>query len=127
MLLRSNSPTGVGPKVRSTDVPVLKCFTGAGLQEKQGGWCSKSDSELYGCVNSMLYIFLFLVPSAGALRSDHDHLVPHIKRCAHYLGVNARKDLYHIGIEYQEFKDKRHEHSKNDAFARVDRLVQLIC
>jgi len=63
----------------------------------------------------------------GGIRGDSDHLVPHIKSCAHYLGVNAQHDLYHIGIEYQEFKDKRHEHSKNVAFASIERVIQLIC
>jgi FMN-dependent NADH-azoreductase len=64
---------------------------------------------------------------SGGVRGDHDHLVPHIKSCAHYLGVNASKDLYHIGIEYQEFKDERHTQSKNKAFARIDEVVDALC
>ncbi|OQP64166.1 FMN-dependent NADH-azoreductase [Niastella vici] len=63
----------------------------------------------------------------GGVREEYAHLVPHIKSCAHYLGVNAQKDLYHLGIEYQEFKDKRHEQSKSEAFAGIDRIVRLIC
>jgi len=63
----------------------------------------------------------------GGIREAYDHLVPHIKSCAHYLGVNPKKDLYHIGIEYQEFRDKRHEQSKNEAFAGIDRLIEALC
>lgn len=60
------------------------------------------------------------------IRAQHDHLVPHIKSCAHYLGVNAKKDLYHIGIEYQEFKDERHEQSKKEAFASIDKVIEAL-
>lgn len=63
----------------------------------------------------------------GGVRGDYDHLVPHIKSCAHYLGVNTKEDFYHIGIEYQEFKDKRHELSKNEAFARIPKVIEALC
>jgi FMN-dependent NADH-azoreductase len=63
---------------------------------------------------------------SGGVRKDHDHLVPHIKSCAHYLGVNVKKDFYHIGIEYQEFKDERHNQSKNEAYARIDKIVAAL-
>jgi FMN-dependent NADH-azoreductase len=59
-------------------------------------------------------------------REVFNHLVPHIKSCAHYLGVTNEKDFYHTGIEYQEFKDKRHEKSKNEAFAGIANLVDEI-
>lgn len=59
----------------------------------------------------------------GGAREAFDHLVPHIKSCAHYLGVNIEKDFYHVGIEYQEFKDERHEESKKEAFARIVTLA----
>lgn len=62
----------------------------------------------------------------GGLRESASHLVPHIKACAHYLGVDAQKDFYHIGIEYQEFKDKRHEDSKRNAFNGIPKLVENI-
>ncbi|WP_420387017.1 FMN-dependent NADH-azoreductase [Roseivirga sp.] len=62
----------------------------------------------------------------GGIREDSGHLVPHIKACAHYLGVNSKQDFYHIGIEYQEFKDKRHENSKRKAFDAVPVLVESI-
>jgi FMN-dependent NADH-azoreductase len=62
----------------------------------------------------------------GGAREALDHLVPHIKSCAHYLGVNSEQDFYHVGIEYQEFKDERHERSKKEAFARIGSLVYQI-
>jgi FMN-dependent NADH-azoreductase len=62
----------------------------------------------------------------GGAREALNHLVPHIKSCAHYLGVNNETDFYHVGIEYQEFKDKRHERSKNEAFAGIANLVDEI-
>jgi FMN-dependent NADH-azoreductase len=62
----------------------------------------------------------------GGAREAFNHLVPHIKSCAHYLGVNNDKDFYHVGIEYQEFKDERYERSKNEAFARMANLVDEI-
>ncbi len=60
------------------------------------------------------------------VREGMNHLVPHIKSCAHYLGVTYEKDFYHVGIEYQEFKDDRHEQSKNTAFAKLPTLVYEI-
>jgi FMN-dependent NADH-azoreductase len=62
----------------------------------------------------------------GGTREAFDHLVPHIKSCAHYLGVTNEKDLFHVAIEYQEFKDKRHERSKDEAFDRIPYLVDEI-
>ncbi|HEX6430324.1 MAG TPA: NAD(P)H-dependent oxidoreductase [Niastella sp.] len=62
----------------------------------------------------------------GGAREAFNHLVPHIKSCAHYLGVNNETDFYHVGINYQEFKDKRHERSKNEAFAGIANLVDEI-
>lgn len=61
----------------------------------------------------------------GGAREAFDHLVPHIKSCAHYLGV-SEQDFYHVGIEYQEFKDERHEQSKKEAFACLPGLIDLI-
>jgi FMN-dependent NADH-azoreductase len=62
----------------------------------------------------------------GGVRESFNHLVPHIKSCAHYLGVNDKKDFYHVGIEYQEFKDDRHERSKGEAHACIANLVDKI-
>jgi FMN-dependent NADH-azoreductase len=62
----------------------------------------------------------------GGIREELNHLLPHLKSCAHYLGVTHEKDFYHMGIEYQEFKDDRHEKSKNEAFANLANLVDEI-
>lgn len=62
----------------------------------------------------------------GGLRSASNHLVPHVKSCAHYLGVDINRDFYHIGIEYQEFRDRRHEQSKTEAFAAIEGLVDRV-
>ncbi|WP_211230232.1 FMN-dependent NADH-azoreductase [Algoriphagus marincola] len=62
----------------------------------------------------------------GGIREDSGHLVPHVQACAHYLGVNAKTDFYHVGIEYQEFKDQRHEASKQQAFESIPALVETI-
>jgi len=48
----------------------------------------------------------------GGLRASWDHLEPHVRTCAHYLGV-AGEDLHHVPIEYQEFADERHDASVN--------------
>lgn len=59
---------------------------------------------------------------AGGLREDWDHLEPHVRTCAHYLGV-ARENLYHIAIEYQEFGDERHDASMNAALRAAASLA----
>ena len=46
----------------------------------------------------------------GGLRETWEHLEPHVRTCAHYLGVAAH-DLHHVAIEYQEFGDQRHRDS----------------
>ncbi|OQP40019.1 hypothetical protein A4H97_17535 [Niastella yeongjuensis] len=62
----------------------------------------------------------------GGIRESINHLVPHIKSLTHFLGVTDEKDFYHVGIEYQEFKDERYERSKNEAFANLAKLVDEI-
>jgi len=47
---------------------------------------------------------------AGGLREAWEHLEPHVRTCAHYLGV-ATHDMHHVAIEYQEFGDQRHRDS----------------
>lgn len=63
----------------------------------------------------------------GGIRSGQDHLVPHVKTCAKYLGVNVEDSFYHIGIEYQEFRDARHAESisaaKESVAALADHLI----
>ena len=62
----------------------------------------------------------------GGAREAFNHLVPHIKSCAHYLGVDSKKDFYHVAIEYQEFKDERHERSKIESFGSIPGLIDKI-
>lgn len=60
----------------------------------------------------------------GEIRESMNHLIPHIKTCAHYLGVDSDKDFYHIGIEYQEFGDERHEESQKKAYQRARSIAR---
>lgn len=62
----------------------------------------------------------------GQIRADKDHLVPHIRTCAPYLGVDVKQDFYHVGIEYQEFGDSRHKESKQAAYQAVTSLIKDI-
>lgn len=62
----------------------------------------------------------------GGIREGMNHLVPHIKTCSTYLGVNVDKDFYHIGIEYQEFGDTRHNQSIKDAHEAILPLVEKL-
>lgn len=58
----------------------------------------------------------------GGMRERMNALDPAIEACAHYLGV-ARDRIHRVTVEYQEFKDQRHEESK----ARADRdIVRLV-
>ena len=59
---------------------------------------------------------------AGGLRERWEHLEPHVRTCAHYLGV-AADDLHHVAIEYQEFGDARHESSLAAALEASQALV----
>lgn len=59
----------------------------------------------------------------GGVREHMNHLGPHIKELAKYLGVDQ---FYEIGSEYQEFADNRHslsvEKAKQDIVALVNQL-----
>ncbi len=61
--------------------------------------------------------------SAGGIRQDMDHLVPHLNTVSKYLGVT---DSHHIGIEYQEFDDLRHARSVADAHDAIPALVDRL-
>jgi FMN-dependent NADH-azoreductase len=60
---------------------------------------------------------------AGGVREQMNHLSPHIKELAKYLGVDQ---FYEIGSEYQEFADNRHalsvEKAKQEIVALVNQL-----
>lgn len=60
----------------------------------------------------------------GGLNDGRGHLVPHIRTAAFYLGVEDRFD--HIGIEYQEFGDARHDASRAAAQAAIGPLVDRL-
>ena len=56
----------------------------------------------------------------GGINEHASHLLPHIRTCAKYLGTAV---LEHIGIEYQEFGDARHEASRVEAHSAIPNLV----
>lgn len=57
---------------------------------------------------------------AGELNEGGDNLVPHLRVVSRYLGMS---EFHHVGIEYQEFGDHRHEASKAAALRAVGDLV----
>ncbi len=59
----------------------------------------------------------------GGVNEHAGHLLPHIRTCSKYLGVEV---LEHIGIEYQEFGDTRHEASRTAAFSAIADLVRRL-
>ena len=62
----------------------------------------------------------------GGVREHMNHLVPHIKTCSFYLGINGDDYIHHIGIEYQEFGDDRHRRSIDEAQDGVATLVEKL-
>ena len=56
----------------------------------------------------------------GELNEGGDNLVPHLRFASRYLGVS---EFHHIGIEYQEFGDARHERSTAEANRAVRDLA----
>ena len=58
----------------------------------------------------------------GGIRETWNHLDPHIRTCAHYIGV-AATDIHHVAVEYQEFGDDRHDASVEVAFGEIPHLV----
>ena len=58
----------------------------------------------------------------GGLRERWEHLEPHVRTCARYLGVSAN-DVHHVAIEYQEFGDERHRASLEGAIATAKALA----
>jgi FMN-dependent NADH-azoreductase len=59
----------------------------------------------------------------GGIRADQDQLVPHLTTLSKYLGV---EHVEHVGIEYQEFGDHRHQASKNKAHAAAGLLANRL-
>jgi FMN-dependent NADH-azoreductase len=62
----------------------------------------------------------------GGIREWENHLSPHIQTCSKYLGVDTEQDFYHIGIEYQEFGDDRHQQSIQKAQEAIPALVEKL-
>ncbi|PNW39494.1 UNVERIFIED_CONTAM: FMN-dependent NADH-azoreductase [Euhalothece sp. KZN 001] len=62
----------------------------------------------------------------GGIRERENHLVPHIQTCSKYLGVDTEQDFYHIGIEYQEFGDDRHQQSIQKAQEAIPALLEKL-
>lgn len=56
----------------------------------------------------------------GGVRDHLDHLIPHLRAVNGYLGV---RDLHAVRIEYQEFRDARHDASVRDAQAATTALA----
>ena len=56
----------------------------------------------------------------GGVREHRNHLDPHIRTCAKFLGA---VDDHLIVIEYQEFGDERHRQSVENAHTAVPKLV----
>lgn len=59
----------------------------------------------------------------GGLNEGAGHLVPHIVTASKYLGVET---WHHIGVEYQEFGDERHEKSKREAHEKAYELAKIL-
>jgi FMN-dependent NADH-azoreductase len=61
----------------------------------------------------------------GEVNEGGDMLVPHLRFASRYLEMSA---FHHVGIEYQEFGDHRHEASKAAASRAVaDLVARLVC
>ena len=56
----------------------------------------------------------------GELNEGGDNLVPHLRFASRYLGLS---EFHHVGIEYQEFGDARHERSIAEANRAVRDLA----
>jgi FMN-dependent NADH-azoreductase len=61
--------------------------------------------------------------TVGGVRQHMNHLGPHIKELAKYLGVEKH---YEIGSEYQEFSDHRHSSSVKQAKQDILTLVKQL-
>ena len=59
---------------------------------------------------------------AGGMRESWEHLEPHVRTCAHYLGVSGG-DVQHVAVEYQEFGDERHRASLESALSQAKALA----
>lgn len=70
---------------------------------------------------------LIIITSSGefgfekdGIRHNMNHLVPHLRTLSKYLGV---EEIYEIASEYQEFGDKRHMESLENAFQKAEKII----
>ena len=61
----------------------------------------------------------------GGVRGHMNALDTGIAACAHYLGVK-REEITTVAIEYQEFKDERHDRSLRNALEETRRIAREI-
>ncbi len=61
----------------------------------------------------------------GGLRAHMNAFDIGISACAHYMGV-AQEDIHSAVIEYQEFKDERHERSVVEAHAKTRSIADTL-
>ncbi|GGB56256.1 FMN-dependent NADH-azoreductase [Henriciella pelagia] len=59
----------------------------------------------------------------GGINEGSGHLVPHLQTVSKYLGV---EQFIHVGIEFQEFKDARHDASIRHAVEMLERNVERL-
>jgi FMN-dependent NADH-azoreductase len=59
----------------------------------------------------------------GGMRASWNHLDPHVRTCARFLGV---EHVHHIAIEYQEFGDARHDASVAAALSDAADVAQRL-
>lgn len=59
----------------------------------------------------------------GGVRDGMDHLSTHVATVQGYLGA---RDMYHVGIEYQEFDDERHQGSVAAAATDIPELARRV-
>jgi FMN-dependent NADH-azoreductase len=91
---------------------------------------ARGDFPLEPILHGKLLVLLTACGEFGfapsGIREHMNHLVPHIKTCVPYLGVDVERDFFHIGIEYQEFADSRHQQSIQQAQEAIPPLVQML-
>jgi len=56
----------------------------------------------------------------GGVREDMNHLGPHFRAVSKYLGVDRQHE---IRVEYQEFGDRRHEQSIENAYLTIPEII----
>ena len=88
---------------------------------------TRGDSPLRPLLQGKTLILCWSCGEYGLAPGEHkaamNHLVPHLKTVAHYLGVERFID---VQIQGQEFADERHQQSREQAFSRLSELAQQL-